>query len=304
MADLLTSQPVNASPAKRALTGAGLVLLAASAVFGANPYGVRDRVVGSVTPEPRPAAVSRVAAGSPGPGQAPAAEPKATVVRSYPWWQQVATLEGEGATTTPSVRIDTEAIQWRVTWTCGSGRLLVRTHQTPRAVVDGVCPGSEPGYSTQKGPLTLEVKAEGPWRLEVEQQIELPLHEPPLPAMAAPGTAALARGDFYRVDQVGDGQVTIYRLGDGTYALRLEDFYVTPNSDLEVMLSPLPAPRTTEEFKSAPAARVVALDVTAGSLNFTVPPGIDPTRYRSVVIWCERLFSAYAAASLAPSPPR
>ncbi len=283
---------------RRALTGVGLVLLAASAVFGANPYGVRDRLLGSVTPEARPAAVSRVASESTA-TTAPAE--RATVVRSQPWWQALTTLEGVGPMTAPAFSVDAGAIQWRVKWTCQSGRIVVRAVGSRRPVVDAACTATEPGYGIKTGPVTLQVQADGPWRLHVEQQIDLPLDEPPLPAMTAPGTVAVARGDFYRVDQVGNGQVTIYRLGDGSYALRLAGFYVTPNSDLEVMLSPLPAPRTTPEISAAGMVRVTGLDVTAGSLNFAVPPGIDPTRYRSVVIWCERLFSAYAAASLGPA---
>jgi hypothetical protein len=33
-------------------------------------------------------------------------------------------------------------------------------------------------------------------------------------------------------------------------------------------------------------------------MNFLVPAGVDPSRYRSVVIWCPLITSAYAAATL------
>ena len=42
--------------------------------------------------------------------------------------------------------------------------------------------------------------------------------------MSAPGAAKVATGDFYRIDQFGNGQVGIYRLPNGSYALRLENF--------------------------------------------------------------------------------
>jgi hypothetical protein len=45
---------------------------------------------------------------------------------------------------------------------------------------------------------------------------------------------------------------------------------------------------------------VAPLDITAGSTNLAVPDTVDPSQFRSVVIWCERLHSAYAAASLTP----
>ncbi len=298
MTEVLVPELPPASAFKRALAGAGLLLLAASAVFGANPYGVRDRLLGSVTPEARPAVGSRLADGPPAPAAIRPDSGRATVLRSQPWWQKLATLEGTGTGSAPVFTVDSGAIQWRVRWTCQTGRLVVEAPGARRPVVDGGCPGGQIGYGTQTGPVTLQVKADGPWQLQVEQQIDLPLEEPPLPAMTAPGATVVSKGGFYRIDQTGNGTVTTYRLPDGSYALRLDDFYVTPNSDLEILLSPLPAPRTTDEVARTRGARVSFLDVTAGSLNFMVPPGLDPAQYRSVVIWCERLYSAYAAASL------
>ncbi len=270
--------------------------------MGANLFGMRDRLLGSATPEARPAAVSRTADGS---ATTPTVitEPQETVLRSQPWWQRVATLEGSGPTTSAPFTIDDAAIQWRVVWRCESGNLVVREPAASEPLVDANCPGGDTGYSTETGPTSLAVDAAGPWQLQVEQQLDVPLVEPPLPAMTAPGTVAETTGSFYRMDQSGTGVVTIYRLAGGSAALRLDDFFVTPNVDLEIHLSPLEAPQTTDEFLSVPSVEVAPLDVTAGSMNFTVPPGIDPSRYRSVVIWCPLIDSAYAAATLVPAQP-
>lgn len=284
------------SPGRRALTALGLLALAASAVFGGNFFGVRERFLGSETPEARPVAVGRDALSS----KATTAPPKQTVLRSYPWWQGVRKLEGVGTMTTPTFMIDGGAVQWRLKWACQSGRLIVQAPNRPRPLVDAACPGTDTAYATSTGTLSLGVKADGPWQLQIEQQVEVPLEEPPLPAMTAPGTTPLTIGAFYRIDQVGSGGVTIYRLADGTYTLRLENFYVAPNVDLEIRLSPLAAPQTTDQFTSAPSATVTRLDVTAGSMNFAVPKEVDPRQYRSVVIWCPPLRSAYAAATLRP----
>ncbi|MGH9072245.1 MAG: hypothetical protein ACRDX8_14040, partial [Acidimicrobiales bacterium] len=54
-------------------------------------------------------------------------------------------------------------------------------------------------------------------------------------------------------------------------------------------------------YVAAPSAYVSALDVTAGSLNFAIPKGVDPTHYHSLVIWCQLLHSAYGAATLVPT---
>ena len=202
-----------------------------------------------------------------------------------------------------AVDIDGGAIQWRVNWTCESGHLLVAALGERHPLVDAVCPGSGSGYATRTGPRSLQVTADGLWQLHVQQQLDVPLVEPPLPAMAAPGSKAVATGSFYGVDRTGVGRLTVYRLGDGTFALRLEDFFVSANIDLEVRLCVLQAPHSTDQFTGAPSSdSVAALDITVGSLNFAIPAGVDLSRYGSVVIWCPITTYAYAAASLTPSP--
>jgi hypothetical protein len=291
--------PHPAKPAWRPATVGAIVLLVAAGLFGGNAFGVRDRLLGAPTAPPRAAAASRNAGGNPDTTVSAAvpAAPEKTVIRSEPWWQQVTTQNGTGPGTAP-VTIDTGAIQWRANWTCDGGHLTVQVPGARRPMIDAACPGNDVAYGSGKGPLTLQVQAAGSWRLSVEQQIDVPLNEPPLAAMNAPGASVTSSGDFYRIDQVGQGTVSIYRLAGGTWALRLENFYVTPNTDLEIELSPLAAPHSTDEFAASPAAHVASLDVTAGNMNFQVPPTINPRQYRSVVIWCDRLHSAYAAASL------
>ena len=150
----------------------------------------------------------------------------------------------------------------------------------------------------QAGTSALSVTADGAWTLRIDQQVDVPLVEPAWASMRAPGTSRLATGSFYRIDQAGIGRVDIYRLTAGDYAMRLTGFYVSPNVDLQIRLSPLPSPRSTHAYLRAPSAFVAPLDITAGSLNFRVPRTVDPSKYRSVVIWCPLINSAYAAATL------
>lgn len=199
----------------------------------------------------------------------------------------------------PRFTIGDGALQWRVIWTCGSGQLTVRASaQSSRPLVSAACPGSGTGYGTQTGPVDLSVTGGGPWELQVDQEVDVPLDEPPLAAMTAPGSKVAASGTLYRIDQIGTGNVTFYRLADGSYSLRIDKFFVTANVDLEIRLSPLAAPHSTDQYLAAPSVLVAPMDITVGSLNFTVPPGIDPTRYGSVVIWCPLIRSAYAASTL------
>src|SRR5205085_11923942 len=115
---------------KRALTVVGLVVVAASAVFGADPAGIRERVLGSATPEARAPAASRQAGGSTDSTVGTATtKPAQTVLRSEPWWQGVTTLQGAGPMTAPPFSVDAGAIQWRVQGT--------RQHRPPARQAGG-----------------------------------------------------------------------------------------------------------------------------------------------------------------------
>jgi hypothetical protein len=289
------------SPARRGLTALALVALAASAVLGSDLFGLRAELFGVEAPEARPAVGSRTVGDRPNVAEPAApAEAEGTLLRSQPWWQGLRTAEGQGQRVLDPITVGADAIQWRVNATCEGSSVSVRVEGAAEPLVTGDCASPALGYGTDTGDVRLSVESDGPWTLQIEQQIDLPLVEPPLPAMTAPDTTTVATGDFYRIDQREAGTVSIYQLADGSHALRLDEFFVTPNIDLEIHLSPLEAPQSTEEFMATPSVEVAPLDVTAGSMNFTVPAGIDPAAYGSVVIWCPLIDSAYAGASLVP----
>jgi hypothetical protein len=294
MTETVLSQP-STPRSQQVLSLFGLLAVVASALVGGNAFGSRERLWGSESPTARPAAGSRDAVTAA--PQAPAAQEQSRL-RSQPWWQGLTRLEGTGSMTARPFSVAADAVQWRVKWTCETGRLFVRAPGQRRPVVDGACPGADVGYGVTTGSVALEVTADGPWAMTVDQQVDVPLVEPPLPVMSAPSTQMILTGSLYRIDQVGTGTVNIYRTGDGRHVLRMEQFFVTANIDLELRLSPLEAPRTTEQYMSSPSVWVAPLDVTTGSLNFTLPADVDPTRYRSMVVWCPIIDSAYAAATL------
>lgn len=286
-------QPAPARRARSLVPWLSVLILVATAVVGSNAFAVRDHLFGTATPNAAPPAAGRAAGSST--QDTIAAAP--TSLRSSPWWQDVTTLEGTGATTSP-VTIGSGAIQWRVTATCQAGRLVVQAPKRARPVLDAACGQDAVGYGVGTGAVALQITADGPWRIQVAQQIDTPLVEPPLREMTAPGAAAILTGSLYNIDKVGTGKVTVYRQPDGRYSVRLEDFFVSPNTDLELRLSTLEAPHGSQEVANARSELVVVMDVTAGSLNYAVPAGVDPTQFKSVVIWCRPISSAYAAATL------
>jgi hypothetical protein len=146
----------------------------------------------------------------------------------------------------------------------------------------------------------MHVSAGSAWTLDVAQEVDVPLVEPPLRAMTAPGSRAVLTGSFYGIAQKSVGRLTIYRLATGRYALRLTNFYVSPNIDLQLRFDPLRAPHSTKQYLATRSVLADELPVTAGSLNFLVPPAENPLKYGSIVIWCPTIVSAYAAVTLRP----
>ena len=111
----------------------------------------------------------------------------------------------------------------------------------------------------------------------------------------------LASGAFSGIEQDGRGTATVFELPGGGWALRLDPFFVTPNDDLFVWASEAEAPRTSADALFTPHVQLDPLKATAGSQNYVLPPTLPLERVRSIVIWCEPVRTAYAAAALARS---
>lgn len=279
---------------KLATVAGGLMvaLLAVSAAYSANFRGFRDALPPPATRLP----VQQVSGGLEGAGSV-----DVSILRSSPWWDRVTTFSGNGSAITGTFSIDPSALQWRVGWTCEAGSLQVQPHRPSgepigQAPIDDDCPSEGIGLSIGVDEIELRVEATAEWELTIEQQLDLPLVEPPTPEMEA--GELIATGELYPIERKGEGKLEVYRLRDGSLQMRLEDFYVSPNVDLEIEVSSLAEPRSTDGFFEAPHEHVAMVPITTGSINYDVPDTIDLDRWRSIVIWCEPLHIAYAAATL------
>lgn len=216
-----------------------------------------------------------------------------------PRWETVADFDGQASTTTESFAILASAIQWRVRWSCqGPGALIITgVPALKKPVLTRTdCPKDGTAYAIQTGARRLKVEASGTWSVTVDQQVDTPIDEPALPEMAA--AKVLGSGEFYDLDKKGKGTARLYELPGGGRALRLENFEVTQNTDLFVWLSEATNPRTSADVVAKPYVQIAVLRSTLGSQNYVVPPEIPTDKIRSVVIWCEPVRVAYAAASL------
>ena len=162
----------------------------------------------------------------------------------------------------------------------------------------GSCPSSGETPWIQTGRVRLLVAATGRWSARIEQQLDTPLHEPPLPAMRAPGAQLLARSRFYQIESPGNGTAFLYRLPSGRLALRLERLRTSPYPDLSVWVSEARMPRTTEQSADTPRVRLGRLKSTRGDQNYMLPANLNRAAVGSVVIWWPRQHMAYTAATL------
>ncbi|HEX2046367.1 MAG TPA: DM13 domain-containing protein [Acidimicrobiales bacterium] len=222
--------------------------------------------------------------------------------KSQPYWTPLVTLEGSGSSTTRSFEVEPGALQWRVTWHCETAPFTVVSvnasgQESRRKLADALsCPGDGEGFSAEKGPQSLRVTTGGPWKAVIEQQVDRPLIEP---APADLGSARLlGTAKMYNVDREGQGTARLYEMPDGSRLIRLEDFFVSINSDLELRLSEAANPRSTDEAVKARWKHVAPLKATVGTMNYAVSRDIDVSQFTSIVIWCEITRNAYAAAAI------
>ena len=220
--------------------------------------------------------------------------------RSAARWETVTTFNGTGAFQSPEFTILPGAIQWRVRFTCTAGTLRITSNPPPRRpgpVVDAACPKEDTGYSIVTGPVRMSIEATGQWKAVVDQQVDTPLDEPLLPGMTP--DRVIASGSFYKLEVRGEGSAKLYRLTDGRRILRFEGFVTGENTDLFVWLSESRRPENSAEAVRTPYVEIGNLKSTVGTQNYEIPASVPTEKIRSIVIWCQPVAIAYAAAALA-----
>lgn len=220
--------------------------------------------------------------------------------RSAARWETVTTFNGTGAFQSPEFTILPGAIQWRVRFTCSAGTMRITSNPPPRRpgpVVDAACPKEDTGYSIVTGPVRVSIEATGQWKAVVDQQVDTPLDEPPMPGMTP--DRVIASGTFYKLEVRGEGTARLYRLADGRRFLRFEGFATGENTDLFVWLSEVAKPANSKDAVTNPYVAIGNLKSTVGSQNYEIPASVPTDKIRSIVIWCEPVAIAYAAAPLA-----
>nr|WP_244868058.1 DM13 domain-containing protein [Vannielia litorea] len=114
------------------------------------------------------------------------------------------------------------------------------------------------------------------------------------------GVIVLAEGRFRDADAAhrGTGTARIVTLPGGRVEVQLTDFEVTNGPDLELWLSDQPDPQGSSEVAGGNWVSLGLLKGNIGNQSYTVPPSIDATRFRSVVVWCEQFGVLFSPAPL------
>ncbi|MFI9340895.1 DM13 domain-containing protein [Streptomyces sp. NPDC052773] len=123
-------------------------------------------------------------------------------------------------------------------------------------------------------------------------------HAPSAPA----GPVTLASGELISHEHTTSGSVRLVRLPDGSHVVRLEDLATSNGPDLHVWLTDAPVKEGRAGWNVFDDGEYVSLGKlkgNKGSQNYTVPADVDPARYSSVSIWCDRFDVSFGAAELA-----
>ncbi|MGB6871283.1 MAG: DM13 domain-containing protein, partial [Acidobacteriaceae bacterium] len=112
------------------------------------------------------------------------------------------------------------------------------------------------------------------------------------------GTQDLATGTFHTVLHPTQGDASIYRNADGNRILRLTDFKTTNGPDVHIYMVAAERPSDNASVRSSAFIDLGEMKGNVGDQNYTLGPGVDLSKYRSVVIWCKRFSFNFGYAPL------
>ncbi len=77
-----------------------------------------------------------------------------------------------------------------------------------------------------------------------------------------------------------------------------KDFEVGPGPKYKVLLSDKADIKNSDDVKASNFVDLGMIRAFKGSQNYSVPASVDPTRYKSVVIWCEAFGALISPATM------
>jgi hypothetical protein len=120
-----------------------------------------------------------------------------------------------------------------------------------------------------------------------------------LPAFAQNGSPE-AVGTFHGQVHETNGKVAVYDGTNSEKTLRITEFKTSNGPDVHVILIAADDAKDNENFLDKKVDRVELgkLKGNVGDQNYTIPAGTDLTKFKTVVIYCERFNATFGAAPL------
>lgn len=146
--------------------------------------------------------------------------------------------------------------------------------------------------ATTAPPTTAETATTAPTTTAPAEVTPDPQRSGPVPLVTGP----LMDGDSFHK---GSGQVTLYRLGDGSHLVRLEGIEVTNGPDLHVLLTPTHGLAGRNDLQAAGYEDLGMLKGNIGSQNYELPAGYEIPEELTLVIYCVPFRVIFATAELA-----
>ena len=170
----------------------------------------------------------------------------------------------------------------------------------PAMTANDMAAAAVAGMMAGMTPETMVALAPGAMPEEMAERIAQSAMASMAEMMAAGGPVAIRSGTFRDADgfHKGEGSATVYELPDGSHVLRFEDFRVTNGPDLRVLLAAHPDPQGRGDVHSGEYVELGKLKGNIGNQNYTLPDGVSPDDYGSVVIYCKPFQVVFSVAAL------
>jgi hypothetical protein len=122
------------------------------------------------------------------------------------------------------------------------------------------------------------------------------------PSQAAESTprdpVVVSSGRFHAVAHPGTGDAIVYRLGDGSYVLRLENLDIFNGPALYVYAVAAEDANDNETVLNTSVLDLGPLKGNKGNQTYELPAGFNPEKYRAISVWCRRFSVNFATAPL------
>jgi hypothetical protein len=109
---------------------------------------------------------------------------------------------------------------------------------------------------------------------------------------------AVSSGEFHAVAHPGTGEATVYRLGDGSHVLRLENLDIFNGPALYVYAVAAEDANDNAAVLDAGFLNLGPLKGNQGNQTYQLPVEFDPEKHQSISIWCKRFSVNFATAPL------